>query len=141
MAVDTVPQRLYHVIEERALGTGDLPSDEVLKEVESALNAVAEFLVEPTMESVIRISNAGEPNSITLEDIGRLLLWADDVRRRAEDVIDMAARVTVAVYDSYDLAAGYPRGSVSMFTDGGLVEDAERFAAEKRRHGFERTVA
>jgi len=132
----TVPQRLYEVISERALREDELPSGEALDEVEATLSAVCEFLVDNVARSVIHVADAGEPNSITFEDIGRLLTWADSIRDRAEDIIEGAAKVAIVAHGAFDIASGY-RGSGTIFSEHGTVQDESRYAELKRKYGFD----
>jgi len=106
-----------------------IPTPARLVMVADALSVVREFLVEPTALSVIRTANAGEPRSITFEDIGRLVVWADDIRGTANHMIEWAEKVDKVARGAYDLADGY-RGDGTEWTDLGGPRDYGRELAE-----------
>jgi hypothetical protein len=84
--------------------------------------------------AVLRVAIEGEPNSITYEDIGRLVVWADHVADLARDTASEAAKVSVAARESFSLPKGYPSDLSSIFNDeyGGIV-DREVFESVNRR--------
>jgi hypothetical protein len=133
----TSSKRLYEVIEERGFDLeSGIPSQEVLDELESALHAVWEFLVQPVANAVNRVADVGEANSITFDDIGRLITWTDAVRMHAVAILDEAARVVIVAHDSDVIARGF-EGNGTMFSEYGVPNDRERFAKLKRRYGFD----
>lgn len=139
MPSTTAPARLYDVIQERAIVTipadAAIPSPEMLEEARSALSAVWEFLIQQIVRSVVGVSNIGERNSATYEDIGHLVIWADDVRDQAEQIIEDAAKVSILARRMYDIASGF-EGDGSDFDELGLPSDRTHFAQNARKHGF-----
>lgn len=131
------PKRLYDVISERAVTREQLPSGDVLDETVSALAAVDEFLIEPTKTAVAAVGSVGAPGSITFEDIGRLVLWADTVRMHAESLLEAAAMVTVVAYQSFTTAEGFQGDLDALFSETGSIVDRESAEQLARRHGFD----
>jgi len=132
------PRRLYEVIEERNLvGDKQLPTKDVLDEVVSALSAVDEFLINPIKMAVAAVGSIGAPGSITFEDIGRLILWADQVRNVASAVEAAAATVAIVAHESYEVAEGFRGNLEEVFSSDGYVVDREQFKRFRQRYGFD----
>ena len=137
MAADTAKPRLYHLIEERAvLGEDGLPSAETLKEAWDTVHAAVEFLIEPIARSVIAVGNDAKPNAVDYEQIGRLLTWAENVRRTAEYMTTQCAKVVIVAHDLDSQADGYD-GDATMFSEFGTAANGEKFHAAAARHGFD----
>jgi hypothetical protein len=128
----TATTSLYEVIEEHSIQIGGrLPSVDELEQVRGALHAVQEFLTGQIAEGVIGVGNAAKAHSITYEDIGRLVVWADQIRDLASYIIDDAAKVAIVAHDAFDLANGFEGGG-TMFSRYGSVEDERSFQSKKR---------
>ena len=129
------PKGLYDIIHERDLvGEKQLPTQDVLTEAESALSAVEEFLISEIARAVAAVGSVGEPGSITFEDIGRLIVWADHVRDRADSIAEDAAKVAVVAHESYTVASGFQGDMEMLFSEDGRVVDYEYFAKMRRRY-------
>jgi hypothetical protein len=137
MAAKTAEPRLYDLIEERAVLEPDgLPSPETLKEAWDTLHATREFLIEPIVRAVIDVGNESKPNTVTYEEIGRLLTWADNVRQAAEYITEECAKIVVVAYDLDVQADGYD-GDGTMFSGFGHPDNRGKFRAAAARHGFD----
>ena len=118
------PSRLYHLLADRKIADGEgLPSEAELALAEEAASGLWGFLLGPIAGRVATVANASVANSASYEDIGRLLIWADHVRRRLEEGLAEVAKVTLAHEYLYELAGGYTGGGESPFTDSGAVID------------------
>ena len=134
MAASETPTRLYDLMHERAISKDNgLPDQAVLDEVESALSGVCEFLVDPIADTVTGLMVEGKANSMTYEDIGRLITWADGIRDRAMDIVESAAKVHVAAREAGSIAAGYDDPRSDLFSKIGLVVDRQSFEYVARR--------
>lgn len=124
----TSNERLYHVLEARAIDEdAGLPDQETLAEIVSALHGVSEFLLDGAMSAILKVAIKGEPNTITYEDIGRLIVWADDVADHASTIMSIAARVHVAARESHSIAAGFQGDLECLFKENGLVKEQVHF--------------
>jgi hypothetical protein len=136
MPADIAPARLYDILHERRVNPkAGLPSVEEFDEATKALGGLQEFLTDPIADAVVMLHHAGEPLSITFEDIGRLIQWSDWVRSTAERIIEDAAKVAIVAHQAFAQASGY-EGDDWIFDEDGYVSDHEGFDREKRRHGF-----
>lgn len=136
MAADTAQARLYDLIDERRVPVdAGIPRAETLKDASDALGAVGEFLTNNIRAAVAHVSNRGEPHSITYEDIGRLVVWADHIRDQAQAIVEDAAVVAVLAHGSFDVAEGY-YGDPVGFSDFGRPKDSEWFKQQAREAGF-----
>jgi hypothetical protein len=128
-------KHMYDLLEERRLDKKEgIPAPRDLDEIESGLAGVHEFLVGPAAARVVKVANQAAANSITYEEIGRLIIWADHVYDSAQTIMEAAAMVNVAVRESYPLPDGYD-GDGTPFDDHGFVEDCGRAEQVARRFG------
>jgi integrase len=85
---------------------GGLPSPDDLARVVDALHGVTEHLTHEIGRAVALVGVTGEPNTVTFEQIGRLLVWADYVKQLAASLVHDAAIVAVVAHESYEMASG-----------------------------------
>ena len=124
--------RLYNLMEKRRVDRDGLPTQDTLDEIESALAGAVEFLIDPAALAVVKVANDGKANSITHEDVGRLILWADHIANHAESLVDAAAMVNVTMREAYPIAGGYD-DEQGIFSDHGFVVDRTRAERVTRR--------
>lgn len=111
-AVATSPDRLAHspLLDEIAAVGGNfdrIPSIEDLYLVERVLQAVQEHLSRPIFSAVREACSTGQPHSVTYEQIGQLVTWAQHVRDRLEEIETDAAAIALMAHEANAMAAGY----------------------------------
>ena len=101
-----------------------IPSPETLKEVTLALHAVQEFFIEPIAQALRKISDdyakieytglvPERDRPISFNDIGRLIAWADELRKDITYLLDPIVRITLLAHeDLQEIASGYLPGGV-----------------------------
>jgi hypothetical protein len=126
---------------------GDImPSPETLAEVSLALHNIEEFLVEPIVKALKRISadssaeNDDRPVSypinedaraVTYDNIGRLIVWTDELRMNCHYLLVSITEATLLAHeDLSSIAAGY-------IADG-VLEDRSWRAQMVSFHGLDR---
>ena len=124
--------RLYDVLHARYIDPAEgIPAQETLDEIVSALLGANEFLVDPVFEAILSIVREGEANSVTFEEIGRLVVAADLIADAANYLRENAAKISVAARGAYTIATGHDdRQATTMFSEHGFVIDEDRFAHE-----------
>lgn len=117
------------------------PSPETLREVESALHAVQEFLIEPIGAALKTIvakyqddDRTGQTfpmpedeRMVDFADVGRLIVWADTLRAELGYTLDAVQTVALLAHDDLAaLAAGYVSDGQSI-TPGSWNKHLRRF--------------
>lgn len=132
----TTPETLYNVISGRAIDNGRLPTPDDLKSVSDALHAVQEFLTGPILEGCTTVAAAGVSNSVTFEDVGRIVNWVDGVRASASYILDDAERVLIVAREAMTtLAEGY-KGDGAPFDENGCPDRGYSRRQLTVRYGF-----
>src|SRR4051812_31793566 len=90
-------RKLRSIADDRGIDSESLA--EALDQTEKALAGTWEFLANKITSAVIDVIDGGKANAITYADVGRILLHADAVRARAEEIIEEMAKLNVAMYD------------------------------------------
>lgn len=126
---------------ENVPGGGWFASDAVLYEIHHALHAVDEFLLEPLHNKLKEIIDASdeadcdergrlaesERHLFTLEDVGRLVRFTDNMRGDCDYLQDRLGEIVVDLHDELsNIANGWPRQS---------TPDPEYRATLRRLHG------
>lgn len=119
---------------------GELPSPELLRQIERTMNAVDEFLVEPLVYALVSVSRATydgggtpmpEQRGVEFDDVGRLIHWADTMRMSCGVLLERVGDVVLLAHeDLAEMAAGH--------MPDGVVTDRDRDARAKLRrfHGL-----
>lgn len=124
----------------RAAGIADdrLPTLDELNLIERTLHNVQEFMTEQVFRAVQQVCEAGEPRSVTYEQIGQLMCSAQTLRDRLQDIESDLAAITVMAFQSATVAEGYSgdgtpymRGSSRL-----LAWPDEMVASRARTLGF-----
>jgi hypothetical protein len=110
--------RPYDLMHQLAPSDDAIPDGETLDEISLALGGVQEFFTERVMRGVIHVADAGEPYSVTFEDIGRLITWADHMRDQADQIIDDVEKVLIVARESWSIAGG-SRGDGTIYDKNG----------------------
>ena len=131
----TEKPRLYDLMHETYAvdDRGGIPDQATLDEIETALHGAIEFLIDPAALAIVRVAVEGKANTITYEEIGRLVLFADHIHDHATSIAEAAAKVSVAARESYGLAEGYDDPHDGLFSEYGNVVDREWFERLTRR--------
>jgi len=133
----TAPHNLYNVIEERWLAPDRLPTSDELDQAVSALDGVAEFLTDPIARGCVTVGNAGEANAVDFEQIGRLVLWADDVRYAVERIAESAEMVSIIARETFpNMARGGDGDGTPYDENTGNLQKGTYYEKLQRRLGF-----
>jgi hypothetical protein len=128
--------RPYDLMCELAVREDVIPDGETLAEMSSALGAVQEFFTDRAKRAVVRVVNENNPGSVTFEDIGRLVTWADHMRDQAETIIQDVEKVLIVMRESAWALADGSTADGSPFNDYGFPDDYEQYEHLRKRQGF-----
>lgn len=120
-----------------------VPSPDLLTETDRAFHAVAEFLVEPVRDALKHVSatsTAGEgrvaedARAVTYEDIGRLIVFTDGLRKECAYLFETLAEIALLAHeDLREIAEGCVASPI--------LEDRDWSRKMRRFHGLDRESA